>query len=259
MRHNFLRRNASTILTGIGIAGVVVTGYLVHEDTKKALNKIKGKKLSKKEKLKETLPCYIPSAVSTVATIGCIVAGKRMDAKKIAMLVGTAGASGRLLYDYKDAIRERFGKEGLNDITRDVARKHEDGIPVAGVYNIRTDYFGGLCAFEDELDPPEKCHDLFYDEFADIWFYSTKNNVRAAMYYLNHNHCQCLYSQYGDFYAFLGVELPMDLARREWGDEYTESTESVWIEIELVDSVKEDGTEYSIIRYGYNPDVPEED
>lgn len=253
--NNFIKRHGSTILTAVGVVGVVVTGYLVHEDTKKALKKIKGKKLSKKEKLKETWSCYIPSAISTTATVAAIVAGKRMDTKKIAALIGTAGASGKLLYEYKDAIKERYGREGLNDITRDVAKKHEDGVPVATVGNICTYWYGGLSEFQDNLDPPEKCTELFYDEFADVWFYSTKNNVRAAMYYLNHNHVQQLYSTYQDFYDFLGINLPEDLKSYEWGDEYIESTEACWIEIELVNSCKDDGTEYSIIRFGYNPDA----
>lgn len=257
--NNFIKKNTSTILTGVGIVGVFLTGFLVHKDTKRAVKRLGTEELSKKEEFKETWTCYIPSVLVTAATVGCVVAGKCLDAKQIATLIGSAGASGRLLYEYKDAIRERYGKEGLDDITRDVAKKHEDGVPVAGCYNIITDWFGGLCEFEDQLDGPEKCDELFYDEFADQWFYSTKNNVRAAFYYLNHNHSQRLYSTYGDLYAFLGVELPMDLAVREWGDKYIEETECTWIETELVPSHKEDGTEYNIIRFGYNPDYPEEE
>ena len=244
-----------TILTAIGITGIGVTSWLTYKGTKKAVKMIDDS-TTKKEEFKATWKCYIPAAISGTVTVACIVAGKTMDGKQIAMLAGTAGASGKLLAEYKEKIRERFGDEGLDDIRRDIAKDHEDGIPVASIPCINTGYFG-FDKLSDEMDDETKCNTLFYDEFNDKWFYSTTNNVRAALYYLNRNHSMTLYSTVSDFYEFLGVDIDAENGMREWGNEYLESTEQTWIDASLIKSMKKDGTPYYIIDYWYVPDIPE--
>ena len=65
----FVKRNASTILTGLGGIGVVATTITAVKATPKVLRLIeetetnKGEKLTKWEKVKTAVSSYIPSAI----------------------------------------------------------------------------------------------------------------------------------------------------------------------------------------------------
>ena len=62
----FIKRNASTILTCIGATGVVATAVMVAKEAPKALSLLedakeeKGEELTKWEKVKIAGPVYIP-------------------------------------------------------------------------------------------------------------------------------------------------------------------------------------------------------
>lgn len=243
-----IKKMAPMALTIAGILGVGITSAITAKCVKKTYS------IKENKKLKETWKNYIPAAVAGTVTIGCIVAGKTLDMKEIAALTSVAGASGKLLTEYKDKIRNRFGQEGLDDIHRDIAHDHEDGIQVADVsgVTIYTPVYG-ITSNEDRLSP--ECNDLFYDEFTNIWFWSNMANVRAAEYYVNRNHTMNLFTTLADFYQFLGVDIDRRFANTYgWGEEYIASTDSCWIDFEHVESETESGIKYTIISYTYNPD-----
>ena len=90
----FLKRNSSTILTIIGSIGVVVTCAIAIKDTPKALKMIEkkeeetGSDLTNFEKVKEVWPVYIPTFISCVSTITCILGSNIMNKKAQASLIG---------------------------------------------------------------------------------------------------------------------------------------------------------------------------
>ena len=74
----FIKRNASTILTSLGAAGVLATAIITAKETPKALSLLeeakdkKGEKLTKWEKAKIAGPTYIPAIATGAATVACI-------------------------------------------------------------------------------------------------------------------------------------------------------------------------------------------
>ena len=85
-----IKRNASTILTSLGAAGVLATAIITAKETPKALSLLeeakekKGEKLTKWEKVKIAGPTYIPAIATGAATVACIfgsnVISKRQQA-----------------------------------------------------------------------------------------------------------------------------------------------------------------------------------
>ena len=81
-----LRRSSPTILTVLGIAGVVGTTVMAIKATPKAMKLIKAKKdelntdkLTPTELVQTTWKCYIPSALIGAGTIVCIIGIGVMD------------------------------------------------------------------------------------------------------------------------------------------------------------------------------------
>ena len=88
----FIKRNASTILTGLGGIGVVITTITAVKATPKSLRLIeeaetkKGEKLTKWEKVKTSSPSYISTIGFGMATIACIL-GAELLLRKLRILV----------------------------------------------------------------------------------------------------------------------------------------------------------------------------
>ena len=120
---NFLVDNAPSIFTGLAITGSVVTTVLAVKATPKALDELDkaySKKntivdevldrdpepLTKKEVVKATWKCYIPTAISGSATIACIILANRAHIKKETALAAMAGFFEQRYFDYKDKVVE---------------------------------------------------------------------------------------------------------------------------------------------------------
>lgn len=119
----FLVDNAPAIFTGLAITGSVVTTLLAVKATPKALDELDkaySKKntivdevldrdpepLTKKEVVKATWKCYIPTAISGSATIACIILANRAHIKKETALAAMAGFFEQRYFDYKDKVVE---------------------------------------------------------------------------------------------------------------------------------------------------------
>lgn len=129
----FIQKNSSTILTIIGAAGVVTTSVLAVKATPKALELINNKKEEKDELttldyIKAGWKPYIPSILSGLFSIGCIVSANTVN-KKIQSSMTSAYA---LLYTYYEDYRKKSkeiqlpqkdGSSELNNVDQIVMRK----------------------------------------------------------------------------------------------------------------------------------------
>lgn len=108
----FVKRNASTILTGLGSIGVVATSIMAVKATPKALRLIeeaetkKGEKLTKWEKVKVSSPSYISTIGLGIATVTCIIGAEILNQKAQASLIS---AYALLDQSYKDYRRKLGG------------------------------------------------------------------------------------------------------------------------------------------------------
>ena len=107
-----------TVLTAVGIAGMVTSVVLAVKGTVKATRKIdaikserKIDKISKKEVVKNTWKYYIPTGVGVITSGICLIASNRFSAKKITALATAYKLSENVFSEYKKEVVNSIGKE----------------------------------------------------------------------------------------------------------------------------------------------------
>ena len=103
----FVKRNASTILTGLGSIGVVATIITAVKATPKALRLIeeaetkKGEKLTKWETVKLASLSCISTAGLCLATMACVIGAEILSQKRQAFLLSAYVLLDRSYKDYR--------------------------------------------------------------------------------------------------------------------------------------------------------------
>ena len=111
----FIKKNAPTILTCIGAAGVIVTTVMAVKETPKALSLLedaeeeKGEELTKWEKVKIAGPVYIPSIITGAATIACIFGSNVISKRQQATLTTAYALLDNSYKEYKKKVDEVYG------------------------------------------------------------------------------------------------------------------------------------------------------
>lgn len=200
----FVKRNASTILTGLGSIGVIATTITAVKATPKALRLIeeaetkKGEKLTKWEKVRTTAVTYIPSVGIGIATVTCIVGAQILNQRQQAALMSAYALLDQSYKDYRRKAQELYGEETDQEIMNAIAIEKAEDIAVRG------SYLGTSCdlSLEENNGKPR----VFYDEHSGRYFESTVEQVLNAEYHLNRNYILRGYSYLNEFYEFLGIE-----------------------------------------------------
>lgn len=189
----FIRRNAPTILTCMGGAGVVATSILAVKATPKALTLLeeakqeKGEELTKIEIVKTAGPAYIPSIVMGVSTLACIFGANILNQRKQAALMSAYALLDNSYKEYKKKVIELYGEEADVRVKEEIAKDKYEENPVT-VGNDKQ---------------------LFYDYFSERYFESTIEDVQRAEYRLNRTLTMRDYVYLNEFYELLDVE-PID-------------------------------------------------
>ena len=103
----FVKRNVSTILTGLGCIGVVATTITAVKATPKVLRLIeeaetkKGEKLTKWEKTRIAAPTYVPSALIGLSTLACVVGSNILNQKAQASIMSAYALLDQSYKDYR--------------------------------------------------------------------------------------------------------------------------------------------------------------
>ena len=181
----FLSKNSPLILTTLSVAGVCSTVITSSQDTIKAKNIIdKSRPKNKKELIKSTWKCYIPTAISTTSTIACILGSHHCSSKQKNAIASAYALSQVTLQKYQEKVIERIGKNKARDIREEVDKE---------VANIKSP----VSIFQSQLtDAIDTGHGktLFYDIPGELYFYSDMNymdkqvndlnrEVRSEMYF----------------------------------------------------------------------------
>ena len=236
---HYVKRNASTILTGIGMVGVAATAVTAVKVTPKALilleaeKKKKGEKLTKIETIKVAGPAYIPSIIIGVSTITCIFGANYLNKQQQATLASAYALLDRSYREYRNKVKELYGE---SEVQTEIAKDH---------YN------------EDEL-PEDDGKELFYDTYSKRYFRSTIEEVQRAEYYLNRNISMRDYAYLNEFYEMLGLEpIEPKLGWSSGGN--IEGYWKTWIDFthELV--TMDDGLECHVIMFQEDPYLNFED
>ena len=217
---SFVNRNASTILTCVGGAGVVATSVLAVKATPKAMALLenakneKGEELTKLEVVQVAGPAYIPSIITGVATLACIFGANALNKRQQAAITSAYALLDNSFKEYKKKTAELYGEDANANIRAEIAKDKYD---------------------ENEFRELSK--QLFYDDFSGRYFESTMEDVIKAQYAINR-----LISLHGgaylnEWYEELDIEptdygnylgwssgLLMDCQWSEWLEFYHEKT-----------------------------------
>lgn len=270
MNKNQIVKAMPTVLFITGIVGIFVSEVMAARDTLKAervLNKkielLEGSTIDDAgdvividkpkyytEVVKQTWKCFVPTLVSTTATITCLVMSKRLTQKQILALSTAVASAGGLVTKYRKAILERTDPDILSEIDREVAEAtmNEAHPPV-----IETSHM--LSTGVDDLDSGDELY-LFFDPFTKMKFRTTKLAVLGAKYYLNRNFSLGSEAPLSMFYGFLGLQLPEEYEYAGWDVSQMEESGYYWIDIDCVKSSNPDpetGEFYYIIEYDFLP------
>lgn len=135
---NALIKHGPSILTGVAMIGVAVTGYLVHRADRKLIGDVAEKILFEedakkqpigntvKEVTKEQWKNYIPAAVSGILTMGCIFGANHWHLSKEGALAAAAIMYKANSEDLEKKLREEFGDDKVNEVKQKIREAKED-------------------------------------------------------------------------------------------------------------------------------------
>lgn len=204
-----LKKATPTILTCISAAGVVVTVALAVKATPKALKQVEtakkaktmqnGEKLTRMETIGACWQCYVPTAITGIATIGCIFGANALNRRQQASLVSAYALVSRSYNRYKQKVKEFYGEEAHKKIMKSLAVETSTKPPLYAGGLVGTSSLGFEDANEEEL--------LFYDAISERYFQATISQVLQAEYHLNRNFALSGgFITLNQFYEFLGID-----------------------------------------------------
>lgn len=246
----FVKRNASTILTGLGSIGVIATTITAVKATPKALRLIeeaekeKGDKLTKWEIVRTSSASYATTIGLGMATMACIVGAEILNQKRQASLLSAYVLLDQSYKDYRRKLKELYGEEAHQEIVEALA------IEKAETKYINSSYFASNCNLAAESRSSET--KIFYDEYSQRFFETTIEQVMDAEYHLNRNYILRGYSVLNELYDFLGLE-PTDTGSIMGWAPLDEGM--YWIEFNHRKAEMEDGTEFYILEMPFEPRV----
>lgn len=113
-----ISEHSPVLFACVAACGTIGTAVLAVKATPKALRLIEEAKkeqgtdcLTKRQTVKAAWRCYIPTASCALFTIGCILAGYSIGAKRGSQLFAAYGVSETARQIYSAYVRENYGKE----------------------------------------------------------------------------------------------------------------------------------------------------
>ena len=228
--HRFIKKNASTILTCIGAAGVVATAVMAVKETPKAMSLLddareeKGDKLTTWEKIVVAGPTYAPAVITGAATIACIFGSNVISKHQQATLMGAYALLDNSYREYKKKVDELYGEEAGEHVRSEIAKDKYTG--------------------DEEID--NNGEELFFDFYSGRYFNSTQDKVMMALYEVNRRMVTENVVTLNELYDLLGLEEKPEYEQLGWGAcMLSEMYWSQWIDFGLEKTVIEEETEYS--------------
>lgn len=237
----FTKKNAPTLLMGLGLAGMGGTVALTVSGTAKALKLIekakaekgysKEESLPKKEVVKTCWKCYIPAATTFTMATACFFGANSVNVKRTAALAAAYQLSETALAEYRDKVIETVGMETEQVVREKVAEKQLEKNPVEKKEIIVTGMGKVRC----------------FDPLSSRYFESDRETLRGAENALNK---RMLYGvgetvSLNEFYDEIG------LPHTDLGDGLGWNTEYL-IDLDITSHVADDGTPSLVVGH-YNP------
>lgn len=204
-----LRDNSPTILTSLGVSGTITTAYLAAKASFKASEAvrieqirldsyIKSHPLEMKEKAKLVWKLYIPTGVSGVLTIGCIIGGAKAGSKRTAAAYSLMAVSEKAFTEYKEKVVEQLGDKKEKAIRDEIAQDRVTKNPNQGI----------VVVGDGEV--------LCYEQHTGRYFRSDMETLRKAVNIVNAKMVRETEASLSDFYHEVGLSNTSYSDRTGW-------------------------------------------
>lgn len=232
-----LIKKSPEILIGLGVTGMISTTVMAVKATPKALQIVKKKEeeenreLSKKEVVQTVWKCYIPTAVTGIISISCIVGASRVNAKRNAALATAYSLSETAFSDYKEQVIETIGEKKESEVQDKVAKKKLENKSVVNKEVFITDKGNSLC----------------YDSVSGRYFYSDVEAIKKAENELNKRMMSEMYLSLNEFYYALGLRSTV------LGNELGWNISDGLLDIHYSSQIADDGRPCLVLEYRIAP------
>lgn len=199
------------ILTGIGIAGMVTSTVLAVQATPKAMRLIEEEKeltgqdkLPVKDTIKVAWKCYIPAAVTCVASAACLIGASRVSSKRNALLATAYKLSESAFTEYREKVVETIGEKKEKEVREKVHQERIDKRPANSSEIVITEVGNTLC----------------HDYYSGRYFKSDLDKIKKAINEINRRMLCEGYVGLNDFYDEIGLEPTSQSSRYGWNIEH---------------------------------------
>lgn len=242
---SFSKEYSPELLIGSGVAAMITSTILAVKATPKAMHQIEDTKEDKeddmlrpKDVVKATWKTYLPSVITGVAGVVCIITGTAQNTRKRAALAAVYSMSESTLRQYKDEVRKMVGDEKADELDKQAAKSKmkENAVIIDrddSEYIEQTGFGQTLC----------------YDSLSGRYFRSSVNAIDKAVNNFNRLLIGENYATLNDLYNELGIST-IELGRiLGW------RIEDEMCDIQYDGAVDENGQPYIVIYYRNNPQM----
>lgn len=237
LSEKFVADNSPTILTGIGVAGVVATAYLTGKASIKAYKYLEWERedlynkayevdpsidfrdfhLDPKEKLNIVWKEFIPPALMGAATIAAIIGANQIGNRRTAALAVAYTLSEKASNEFREKVKERLGDQKVREIKDEIAQERIKGSTNAEVVVIG--------------DGKVKCYEQFTGRYFIIRSVEDLKSAQNAINYQVNNYG---YASLSEFYDIL------DIPHTSFSDEVGWKSDKL-MELHIGGAIDEDG------------------
>ena len=194
-----LSNHSPAIMTGIGVAGVLVTAYSASVATLRAKKKIDRHVetaaetkyiLTKTDKFKVVWTEFIPPVISATVSISCIIGAHSVSMRRYAALAGVYQLAERGYTEYRDHVKEIIGEKDESKIHERIVEERLKANPASGT----------------QVYVTGNGQVLFYESLSGRYFESDMEAVRRAENDTNYAIIHEGAASLNSFYARLGIE-----------------------------------------------------
>lgn len=206
----FTDKRSPELLTGLGIAGLIVTGVMAYKAGTKASVIMESyhedKKLTdpddketlkqiKKEAAKKILPVVAPPVIMGITTGACILGAHKVSSKRLAVLSAAYSIADSKLKDYQEKMLEVVGEKKAEQIRDAVAKKSIEKNPLTGSTQVIMTGDGDV---------------MCIDSHSGRYFRSNAEKIGQAINALSAEAISEMYISLNDFYEKIGLpRIPM--------------------------------------------------